>query len=132
MEGHLAAWNYYQTTDTPENKAFVEKYKAKYGSDRVTADPIEAGYTAVYLWKAAVEKAGSTDVDKVKEAAKGIEFAAPEGKVTVDGDNQHIYKTVRIGEVGADGQFKELWNSGEPVKPDPYLKSYPWAAGLGE
>ncbi|MBA9087999.1 urea transport system substrate-binding protein [Fontibacillus solani] len=132
LEGHLAAWNYYQTTDTPENKAFVEKYKAKYGSDRVTADPIEAGYTAVYLWKAAVEKAGSTDVDKVKEAAKGIEFAAPEGKVTVDGDNQHIYKTVRIGEVGADGQFKELWNSGEPVKPDPYLKSYPWAAGLGE
>ncbi|WP_410770886.1 urea ABC transporter substrate-binding protein [Fontibacillus sp. BL9] len=132
LQGHLAAWNYYQTTDTPENKTFVEKYKAKYGSDRVTADPIEAGYTAVYLWKAAVEKAGSTDVAKVKEAAKGIEFAAPEGKVTVDGDNQHIYKTVRIGEVGADGQFKELWNSGEPVKPDPYLKSYEWATGLSD
>ncbi|GAB6929453.1 urea ABC transporter substrate-binding protein [Paenibacillus sp. JCM 10914] len=130
LEGHLAAWNYYQTTDTPENKAFVEKYKAKYGADRVTADPIEAGYTAVYLWKAAVEKAGSTDVAKVKEAAKGIEIAAPEGKVTLDGDNQHIYKTVRIGEVQADGQFKELWNSGEPVKPDPYLKTYDWAAGL--
>lgn len=132
LEGHLAAWNYYQTTDTPENKTFVKEYKAKYGSDRVTADPIEAGYTAVYLWKAAVEKAGSIEVDKVKEAAKGIEFAAPEGKVTVDGDNQHIYKTVRIGEVGADGQFKELWNSGEPVKPDPYLKSYEWANGLSE
>eukprot|EP01122_Echinamoeba_exundans_P007858 TRINITY_DN2500_c0_g1_i1.p1 TRINITY_DN2500_c0_g1~~TRINITY_DN2500_c0_g1_i1.p1 ORF type:complete len:383 (-),score=37.66 TRINITY_DN2500_c0_g1_i1:682-1830(-) len=130
LEGHLAAWNYYQSTDTPENKAFVDKYKAKYGSDRVTADPIEAGYTAVYLWKAAVEKAGSTEVAKVKEAAKGIEFAAPEGKVTIDGDNQHIYKTVRIGEVQADGQFKELWNSGEPVKPDPYLKTYDWAKGL--
>lgn len=130
LEGHLAAWNYYQSTDTPENKAFVDKYKAKYGSDRVTADPIEAGYTAVYLWKAAVEKAGTTDVDKVKEAAKGIEFAAPEGKVTIDGDNQHIHKTVRIGEVQADGQFKELWNSGEPVKPDPYLKTYDWAKGL--
>ncbi|MGE7057010.1 urea ABC transporter substrate-binding protein, partial [Paenibacillus glucanolyticus] len=130
LEGHLAAWNYYQSTDTPENKAFVDKYKAKYGADRVTADPIEAGYTAVYLWKAAVEKAGSTEVAKVKEAAKGIEFAAPEGKVTIDGDNQHIYKTVRIGEVQADGQFKELWNSGEPVKPDPYLKTYDWAKGL--
>ena len=80
LEGHLAAWNYYQSTDTPENKAFVDKYKAKYGADRVTADPIEAGYTAVYLWKAAVEKAGTTDVDKVKEAAKGIEFAAPKAK----------------------------------------------------
>lgn len=130
LEGHLVAWNYYQTTDTPENKTFVESYKAKYGADRVTADPIEAGYVAVYLWAAAVEKAGSFEVDKVKEAAAGIEFAAPEGKVTIDGENQHIYKTVRIGELQADGQIKELWNSGEPVKPDPYLKTYDWAAGL--
>ncbi|MDN4600503.1 urea ABC transporter substrate-binding protein [Paenibacillus sp. F6_3S_P_1C] len=130
LKGHLASWNYYQTTDTPENKTFVEKYKEKYGGDRVTADPIEAGYVAVYLWKAAVEKAGSTDVEKVKEAAKGLEFDAPEGKVTVDGENQHIYKTVRIGEVQEDGQFKELWNSGAPVKPDPYLKTYEWGASL--
>lgn len=130
LKGHLASWNYYQTTDTPENKTFVEKYKEKYGADRVTADPIEAGYVAVYLWKAAVEKAGSTDVEKVKEAAKGLEFDAPEGKVTVDGENQHIYKTVRIGEVQEDGQFKELWNSGAPVKPDPYLKMYEWGASL--
>ncbi|WP_315794886.1 urea ABC transporter substrate-binding protein [Paenibacillus sp. BIC5C1] len=130
LKGHLASWNYYQTTETPENKTFVEKYKEKYGADRVTADPIEAGYVAVYLWKAAVEKAGSTDVEKVKEAAKGLEFDAPEGKVTVDGENQHIYKTVRIGEVQEDGQFKELWNSGAPVKPDPYLKTYEWGASL--
>lgn len=130
LTGHLAAWNYYQTTETPENTKFTEAYKAKYGEDRVTADPIEAGYTAVYLWKAAVEKAGSTDVEKVKEAAKGIEFDAPSGKVTIDGDNQHIYKTVRIGEVQSDGQFKELWNSGEPVKPDPYLETYEWGKSL--
>ncbi|CAM4486115.1 urea ABC transporter substrate-binding protein [Paenibacillus tarimensis] len=130
LEGHLAAWNYYQTTDTPENKTFVENYKAKYGADRVTADPIEAGYTAVYLWAAAVEKAGSTDVAAVKEAAKGLEWNAPEGKVTIDGENQHIYKPVRIGEVQADGQFKELWSTGEEVKPDPYLKGYDWAASL--
>ncbi|WP_337033789.1 urea ABC transporter substrate-binding protein [Paenibacillus illinoisensis] len=130
LKGHLASWNYYQTTNTPENKTFVEKYKEKYGADRVTADPIEAGYVAVYLWKAAVEKAGSTDVEKVREAAKGLEFDAPEGKVTVDGENQHIYKTVRIGEVQEDGQFKELWNSGSPVKPDPYLKTYEWGASL--
>ncbi|CAH1203533.1 urea ABC transporter substrate-binding protein [Paenibacillus sp. JJ-223] len=130
LKGHLASWNYYQTTDTPENAAFVQKYKEKYGQDRVTADPIEAGYVAVYLWKAAVEKAGSTDVEKVREAAKGLEFDAPEGKVTVDGENQHIYKTVRIGEVQEDGQFKELWNSGDPVKPDPYLKTYEWGASL--
>lgn len=130
LQGQLAAWNYYQTTDTPANKTFVENYKKKYGADRVTADPIEAGYTAVYLWKAAVEKAGSTDVDKVKEAAKGLEWDAPEGKVKIDGETQHIFKTVRIGEVQADGQFKELWNSGDAVKPDPFLKGYDWAASI--
>ncbi|WP_270167084.1 urea ABC transporter substrate-binding protein [Paenibacillus sp. SYP-B4298] len=131
LAGHLAAWNYYQTTDTEANKAFVAHYKQAYGADRVTADPIEAGYTAVYLWAEAVKKAGTTDVAAVKEAAKGLEWDAPGGKVTIDGDNQHIYKTVRIGEVQMDGQFKELWNSGEPVKPDPYLSGYEWAASLG-
>lgn len=130
LEGHYAAWNYFQTTDTPENKKFVEAYKAKYGSERVTGDPIEAGYFGVYLWAEAVKKAGSFDVDKVKEAAKGIEFNAPGGKVTLDGENQHVYKTVRIGEVQADGMFKEVWNSGQPVKPDPFLKTYPWGAAV--
>ncbi len=132
LEGHYAAWNYYQTTDTPENQKFVENYKKKYGDDRVTGDPIEAAYNAVYLWAAAVEKAGSVEVDKVKEAADGIEFQAPGGLVKIDGETQHLYKTVRIGQVQADGQFKEVWNSGEPIKPDPYLKSYDWASGLGQ
>ncbi|MCY9667880.1 urea ABC transporter substrate-binding protein [Paenibacillus alginolyticus] len=126
LDGHYTAWNYYQTTDTPENKKFVEAYKAKYGKDRVTDDPIEAGYTAVYLWAAAVKKAGSFEVEKVKAAAKGIEFNAPEGKVVIDGENQHISKTARIGQITADGQIKEIWNSGQPLKPDPFLKTYPW------
>nr|WP_246320467.1 urea ABC transporter substrate-binding protein [Paenibacillus qinlingensis] len=128
LDGHYTAWNYYQTTDTPENKKFVEAYKAKYGKDRVTDDPIEAGYTAVYLWAEAVKKAGSFDVEKVKAAAKGIEWNSPEGKVTIDGENQHIYKTARIGQITADGQIKEIWNSGKALKPDPFLKTYPWGA----
>ncbi|XQY90520.1 urea ABC transporter substrate-binding protein [Metabacillus sp. HB246100] len=130
LEGHYAAWNYFQTTDTPENKTFVENYKSKYGEDRVTGDPIEAAYIAVYLWKEAVEKAGSFEVAKVKEASDGIEYQAPGGLVKIDGETQHIYKTVRIGEVQSDGQFNEVWNSGEQVKPDPYLKSYDWASDL--
>lgn len=130
LAGHLVAWNYYQSTDTPENKTFVESFKAKYGADSVTSDPMEAGYTAVYLWKAAVEKAGSFDVDAVKAAADGIEFDAPEGKVKIDGETQHIYKTVRIGEIQSDGMIKELSNSGSAVKPDPYLKGYDWAGDL--
>ena len=130
IAGHLTAWNYYQTTSNPQNTAFVEAYKKKFGANRVTDDPIEAGYIGVYLWKAAVEKAGTTEVEAVKKAAGGITFDAPEGKVTIDGETQHLYKTARIGIVGADGLIKEVSNSGSPVKPDPYLKTYPWAKGL--
>lgn len=130
IAGHLVAWNYFQTTDTPENKKFVADFKAKYGDNRVTDDPIEAGYFGVYLWAKAVEKAGTTDVAAVKEAAKGIQFNAPEGPVTINDVNQHVSKIARIGEVRTDGQIDEIWNSGEPVVPDPYLDTYPWAAGL--
>jgi urea transport system substrate-binding protein len=128
--GHLTAWNYYQTTDTPANKTFVAAYKAKFGQNRVTDDPIEAGYVQVYLWAAAVEKAGTTEVEAVRKAAAGITFDAPEGKVTIDGETQHIYKTARIGVIEANGLIKEVSSSPAPIKPDPYLKSYPWAAGL--
>ncbi len=130
MLNHLTAWNYFQTTDTPTNKKFVDAYKAKFGANRVTDDPIEAGYFGVYLWSKAVEKAGSTEVDKVKEAAKNLEFTAPGGPVKIDEKNQHTWKTVRIGKVRADGQFDEVWNSGKPVQPDPYLDGYEWAKDL--
>ena len=130
LEGHLVSWNYYQTTVTEENEAFVKAYKDEYGEDRVTDDPIEAGYIAVYLWAMAVEAAGTTDVDAVREAAKGLEFAAPEGTVTIDADNQHLYKTVRIGKINSNGQIDEVFSTDEAIKPDPYLKAYDWAANL--
>ncbi|MBC7271388.1 MAG: urea ABC transporter substrate-binding protein [Streptomyces sp.] len=130
LAGQLTAWNYYQTTAGAANEKFVTAYKAKYGQDKPTSDPMEAAYTSVYLWKAMVEKAGSFDPEKVKTAADGITFEAPEGEVTVDGATQHIAKTARIGEIGTDGLIKEVWNSGGPIEPDPYLKGYPWASGL--
>ncbi|MGB3263743.1 MAG: urea ABC transporter substrate-binding protein [Microcoleus sp.] len=130
IAGHLVVWNYFQTVDTPENRKFVKAYKARYGQNRVTDDPIEAAYFGVYLWKQAVEKAGSTDAVKVRAAAKNMEFAAPSGKVKIDAQTQHTWKTVRIGKVRLDGQIEEIWNSGAPVRPDPFLKSYPWAAAL--
>ena len=130
LEGHMTSWNYYETTDTPENDAFVAAYKERYGADRVTDDPIEAGYDAVYLWAACCEKAGSFDVEAVRAAADGVTFEAPEGRMTIDGENQHMYKTVRIGRVNADGLIDEVWTSDEPIKPDPYLKGYDWAANL--
>ncbi|MFI7023816.1 urea ABC transporter substrate-binding protein [Micromonospora sp. NPDC049900] len=130
LEGQLTAWNYYQTTPGAANEKFVAAYKAKYGADKPTSDPMEAAYVSVYLWKAMVEKAGTFDVEKVREASDGITFEAPEGLVTVDGATQHIAKTARVGKVGADGLIAEVWNSGQPITPDPYLKSYPWAGGL--
>ena len=132
IAGHLVAWNYFQTTNTPENKKFVAAYKAKYGANRVTDDPIEAGYFGVYLWKLAVEKAGSTDVAKVKAAAGGIEYNAPEGKVKIDGATQHTWKIVRIGKVRPDGLIDEVFSSGTAVQPDPFLKKYAWAKGLAQ
>lgn len=130
LKGHYVAWNYYQTTKTAKNEKFVTDYKAAYGAKRVTDDPIEAGYIGVYMWAMACEKAGSFDVDKVKEAAKGIEFDAPEGKVKIDGDNQHLYKPVRIGVVNAEGLIDEVSSTDSALKPDPYLSTYSWAKGL--
>lgn len=127
---HLVAWNYYQTVETPENETFVATFKEKFGEERVTSDPMEAGYFGVYLWAAAVEAAGTTEIEAVKAAAAGIEFAAPEGLVTVDGDNQHTYKIVRIGQVREDGLIDTIWSTDGPVKPDPYLCTYEWAADL--
>lgn len=131
LKGHLVSWNYYQTVDTEKNKAFVKAYKEKFGEDRVTSDPAEAAYDAVYIWAAACEKAKSFEVDKVKTAAAGLSIDAPEGTVTVDGDNQHLYKPVRIGEIGEDGLIHEIYATDGTVKPDPYLTTYDWAVNAG-
>jgi urea transport system substrate-binding protein len=132
IAGHLVAWNYYQTTDTPENAEFVAAFKEMYGDDRVTADPIEAGYNAVYIWAAAAEAAGSIDVEAIREAAKGLTLETPEGTITVSDWNQHISKTARIGVINEQGLIDEVWNSGEPIVPDPCLADYDWAAGLAQ
>ncbi|MGK8520884.1 urea ABC transporter substrate-binding protein [Nocardia asteroides] len=130
LAGQLTAWNYYQTVDTPVNKKFVADYKAAFGADKPTSDPMEAAYASVYLWKNTVEKAQSFKVEDIQAAADGVSFEAPEGLVTIDGSNHHITKTARIGEIRPDGLIYTVWDSGKAVTPDPYLKSYDWAKGL--
>lgn len=130
IAGQLTAWNYYQTLDNPVNKAFVAAYKAKYGQNKPTSDPMEAAYVSVYLWKNTVEKGKSFDVKAIQDNAGGVTFDAPEGLVTIDGENHHITKTARIGEIHPDGLIYTIWESPGPITPDPYLKSYPWAKGL--
>jgi urea transport system substrate-binding protein len=120
LKGHYAAWNYFQTVDTPANKKFVAAFKAKYGADRVTNDPMEAAYIAVYLWKQAVEKAKTADdIEAVKKAAVGQSFDAPEGRVTLE-NNHHLAKFVRLGEVADDGLFKIVYETPKAVSPVPW------------
>jgi urea transport system substrate-binding protein len=130
LVGQLSSWNYYQTLDTPENKEFVAAFKERFGADRVTSDPMESAYAAVLLWKATVEKANSFAVPDIQEAADGVTVDAPEGRVTIDGENHHVTKTARIGRVGEDGLIHQIWASPQPIEPDPYLRGYPWAEGI--
>nr|WP_233270445.1 urea ABC transporter substrate-binding protein [Chachezhania sediminis] len=105
LVGHLAAWNYFQSADTPENEAFVAKWKERMGENRVTNDPMEAHYIGFNMWKNAVEAAGTTDVDAVTEAMYGQEFPNLTGGTAVMLPNHHLAKPVLIGEITADGQF---------------------------
>ncbi len=127
LVGHLAAWNYYQSVDTPQNKQFVANFKAYCkknnlpdGDKRVTDDPIEAAYFGVHVWKQAVEKAGTTEVNAVRKAVYGQKFLAPGGEIMMDQANHHTHKPVLIGEILKDGQIKVVWRSKGLVKPEPW------------
>ena len=128
LVGHLAAWNYFMSVDNAENKAFIEKYRAWAKKNNVpnadtvvTNDPMEATYVGLHMWKQAVEKAGSTDVDKVIAAMGGQTFKAPSGfTLTMDATNHHLHKPVLIGEVRDDGQFDVVWQTQEPIRAQPW------------
>jgi urea transport system substrate-binding protein len=121
VQGHLAAWSYFQSVDTPINRAFVNRFQAEHGEDRVVSDPMEAAYSQVYLWKLAVERAGSFEVDQVLKAFdSGIEYEAPGGKIKVDPRSRHTYKPFLMGRIRGDGQFDILSETEEWIEPDPY------------
>jgi len=125
LVGHLAAWNYFMSADTPENAEFIKAWKAYIGDDkRVTNDPMEAHYIGFNMWVAAVEKAGTTDVDPVREAMWGQEFPNLTGGTAVMGTNHHLSKPVLIGEIQADGQF-DIISSTEPVPGDAWTDYLP-------
>jgi urea transport system substrate-binding protein len=128
LVGHYAAWNYFQTVENEANTKWVSAFKAKYGADRVTNDPMEAAYIMVYLWKQAVEKAGTTDLEAVRAAAYGQTFDAPEGSVKMN-PNHHISKWVRIGQVRDDGLFDIVYASDAAVDPIPWNQYVPDTKG---
>ena len=134
--GHLAAWSYFQTVPGDANRGWVDRFRREFGYDRVTSDPMEAAYTLVYAWKAAVEKAGSLETKAVRQAlGEGIEVTAPGGPLAIDPATQHAAKRFRLGRVRGDRQFEIIHESDGAIRPDPYPPvafpgwSCDWTAG---
>jgi urea transport system substrate-binding protein len=128
LVGHLAAWNYFMSVKNPTNTAFIKQWKAYAKSvnlpnaDKVvTNDPMEATYVGIHMWAQAVEKAKSTDVDKVRKAMAGQTFKSPSGfTLKMDETNHHLHKPVMIGEIQADGQFQIVWKTSGPLRAQPW------------
>ena len=129
LVGHLAAWNYFQSADSEANTAFIKAWKAKMGADRVTNDPMEAHYIGFNMWMNAVEKAGTTDIDAVREAMYGQEFPNLTGGTAVMLSNHHLAKPVLIGEIQEDGQFDIISQTAE-VPGDAWTDHLPESAVL--
>ena len=134
LVGHLAAWNYFMSLKNPENEKFVKMYrdwakknKLPNAGTVVTNDPMEATFVGIHMWKQAVEKAKSTDTDKVIAAMAGQTFNAPSGyTLKMDETNHHLWKPVFIGEIKADGQFDVVWKTKGPIRAQPWS---PFIAG---
>jgi len=129
LVGHLAAWNYFMSVKNPTNAAFIKQWsdyaKAKnipgHKDKPLTNDPMEATWIGIHMWKQAVEKAKSTDTDKVIAAMAGQTFQAPDGfLVKMDEKNHHLHKPVMVGEIRADGQFNVVWKTKGPIKAQPW------------
>ena len=129
LVGHLAAWNYFMSVKNPTNTAFIKQWsdyaKAKniagHKDKPLTNDPMEATWVGIHMWKQAVEKAKSTDTDKVIAAMAGQTFAAPSGfTLKMDEKNHHLHKPVMVGEIKADGQFSVVWKTKGPIKAQPW------------
>ncbi|MYN28372.1 urea ABC transporter substrate-binding protein [Duganella levis] len=137
LVGHLAAWNYFESIKNPVNAEFIKKWKAYAVAKKlpnagtvVTNDPMEATYVGIHMWAQAVEKAKSTDTDKVIAAMAGQTYKAPDGfTLTMDATNHHLHKPVFIGEIRPDGQFNVVWKTPGPVRANPWSPYIPGNEG---
>jgi len=131
LVGHLAAWNYFQSVESDENKAFIKQWK-KFIKDkkRVTNDPMEATYIGFNMWAKAVEKAGTTDVDTVEQAMIGITTPNLTGGIAVMNSNHHLSKPVLIGEIQDDGQIETVWETNGTVIGDAWSNFLPSSKDL--
>lgn len=129
LAGHYAAWNYFQTIESPENKAWVDKFKGRYGPDRVIGAPMASAYAMVHLWAKAVAAAQTTQTEAVRQASYGQTFQAPEGSVTIR-PNHHTTKALRIAKVRADGLFEILYTDKSTIEPEPWSQALAASKGV--
>ncbi len=124
ITGAYATMKYFQSLDNDNNAEFVSAFKEMWGDDIVIGDVTQAAYLGPWLWKAAVEKAGSFDIDKIKEASPGIELtSAPEGYVKIH-DNHHLWSKTRVGHALPDGQYEVVYETEELMEPNPFPEGY--------
>ena len=124
LVGAYSSMKYFQSLTNSNNETFVKAFKEMWGEDSVIGDVTQAAYLGPWIWKYAVEKAGSFDIDKLKEVLPGIEVtSAPEGYVKVH-ENQHLWSKARIGLAREDGQFDVVFESEELIEPNPFPKGY--------
>jgi len=130
LNGDYAAWNYFQTLDSEENRQWVNNFRQRYGENRKTSDAMEAAYSGVHLWAQAAREASHVDgdgffgstcnPDEVDDHIPSQSFHAPGGLVFIEPESQHLYKTARIAQVDPEGKFTIVWSSEVPVRPSPY------------
>lgn len=124
INGAYAMMKYFQSLDNENNKTFVSEFKKMWGDNIVIGDVTQAAYLGPWLWKAAVEKAGSFDIDKVKAASPGIELTtAPEGYVKIH-ENHHLWSKARVGRAKTDGQYEVVYETKDLMEPDPFPEGY--------
>jgi urea transport system substrate-binding protein len=121
MPGDYAPFCYFQSLDFPANRAFLERFRAAvHDATRPVTDPMEASYAGIYLWKQAVEAAGTTDTGPLRVAFCQQSFEAPEGKIRIDAPTQRAWRTPRVGRINSQLDFDVVWAAPEPRAPQPY------------
>lgn len=117
---HYTVWSYFQSISSAHNTRFVEDFRRRYGKQRVIGDPMEAAYVGVKLWATAVREALSLDLDAIRQALGNLSLNAPQGVVSVDRDNRHLWRSARVAKATADGQFQVVWRTEHPIRPNPF------------
>jgi urea transport system substrate-binding protein len=132
LQGNYVAWNYFQSLESAENRAFVAAYRQQFGQNAVTSDPIEAAYFQVRAFAEAASNARTLTPMAIRDAALGLAMVTPGGYIRIDPKSNHTWKTVRLGEIMPDGQIRTLQDSVFPVEPNPFANGQDPAPALLE